>query len=875
MKKAFALLVLLNFTFLLGSPISAQNLRATDSTGVDEKASVKYVAAGAVSDGQGVLIRWETGFESKNLGFNIYRVSDGEKQIVNSSLISGANLQTRGNQTYGRDYTFFDAEGVSGSVYFIESSGFNGERISTSRFSAQTIGEADSSARELYEAYEKSASEAKPSIQNSEIAAPGAIQNRTSGDAPSGDLAKQRWVAAQPGVRIGIKKEGLHRVLRANLVAAGFNVNAPTALWQLYLNGVEQSIIIGENGDYIEFYGYGIDARDTDTQIYFLIVGAQNGKRITSSMLRSIRNHKNISNSYPQSFIFKERNNYVSAVFNGEANNFFGRILSSTQVSIPLNLTGIDYTVATSSVDITVQGIFQSPHRTVVTLNGVELGTISGYNYDSMTEHFDIPTSSLLEGSNNLQLKTIAAPLDISRFDTVKINYARKFLAAQNQLTFPATANKTTFISGMAPAPPNTIPSVRVFDITAPDSVKLNANAQVQFSEGSYRVKLPPFLSNRTFFAVEDSAVQTVAAASVVPNTTSELFNGNHTADLVIISHKNWLPQANVWANYRTAQGLTVEVVNVEDIYDEFNFGAFSADAVKDFLQHALNNWQTRYALLLGDATYDPRNYTGEGVFNYVPTRMMETFYFEAASDESLVDFDNDALGELAVGRIPAHSGQDVTQAFNKITTFEQTVAQGLNDRGVLFASDLPRGYDFQALNSRLSDQLSSSTPKFYINRYVATSSNTELVNEINQGRFIINYSGHGSRLVWGDSFPQQQVGVWFNSSAGAQLTNGGGNLSIFSLLTCLNGQFTSPSDSMSETLLKNQNGGAAAVWSSTGDTTPDVQEIMAARFYNQIAAGNMTRIGDLTKDAKTVISGGRDVRLTWALLGDPTMKVR
>lgn len=871
MKKAFASLVLLNLIFLLASPISAQDSRANTRTASGGKSSVTYVNAEAFSDGQGVLLRWETGFESKNLGFNIYRLGDGEKQTVNSSLISGALLQTRGDRTYGRDYTFFDAEGVVGSIYYIESYGLNGEKISTRQFSAQTIGESSAEVSELYRAYEKSASEAAPSAQESKLAAaPGTNENKTEGDAPTGDIVKQRFVAAQPGVRIGVKREGFYRVLRADLIAAGFDVNAPTALWQLYLNGVEQSIIVGANGDYVEFYGKGIDERDTDTQIYFLIVGTQNGKRIGNTLLRSLRDHKNISKNYPQSFIFKERNNYVAALFNGDANNFFGRILTGTETSIPLNLTGVDFTSADSSVDITLQGIFQSTHQTVVTLNNVELGTVSGFNYDSMTQHFDIPTSLLVEGANTLKLKTVGGTLDISRFDNVKVNYARQFLAVQNQLTFPTTATKTTFITGFSSL------NVRVFDVTVPDSVKLNANAQPHIFNGVNRVKLPPFLANKTFFAVEDSAVQTVAAASITPNTTSMLFNGSHSADLVIISYKDWLPQATAWANYRAAQGLTVEVVNVEDIYDEFNFGAFSSDAVKDFLQHSLNNWQTRYALLLGDATYDPRNYTGDGVFNYVPTKLVETFYFEAASDEALADFNGDALGELAVGRIPAHSGADVTRAFNKISGFEQTVADGLRDRGVFFASDLPRGYDFLALSDRLAAQLPSDTPKFFLNK-AAPNARAQLVSGMNEGRFIVNYSGHGSRLVWGDSNPPppSEPGVFFNSGNAAQLTNGLDKLSIFSLLTCLNGQFTNPTDSMSEILLKNQNGGAAAVWSSTGDTTPDIQEIMAARFYNQIAAGNLLRIGDLTRDAKTVIPGGRDVRWTWALLGDPAMKVR
>jgi Peptidase family C25 len=81
--------------------------------------------------------------------------------------------------------------------------------------------------------------------------------------------------------------------------------------------------------------------------------------------------------------------------------------------------------------------------------------------------------------------------------------------------------------------------------------------------------------------------------------------------------------------------------------------------------------------------------------------------------------------------------------------------------------------------------------------------------------------------------------------------------------------------DSLSEMLIKYNNGGASMVWASTGLTTPDVQLVMASRFFNQIGAGSITRAGDLVKDAKTMVPGGLDVRLSWALIGDPMLKVR
>ena len=146
----------------------------------------------------------------------------------------------------------------------------------------------------------------------------------------------------------------------------------------------------------------------------------------------------------------------------------------------------------------------------------------------------------------------------------------------------------------------------------------------------------------------------------------------------------------------------------------------------------------------------------------------------------------------------------------------------------------------------------------------------TNLITAMNTGKYIINYAGHGSTAAWVTT-------SFFGNPRVPELTNAN-NQSIFTMLTCLNGYFLNvniASKSLSENLLDATNGGAVAVWSSTGLTTPDVQEIMATRFYNQLGAGNITRMGDLIRDAKTAIPGGTDVRLSWALIGDPMLKVR
>jgi hypothetical protein len=192
---------------------------------------------------------------------------------------------------------------------------------------------------------------------------------------------------------------------------------------------------------------------------------------------------------------------------------------------------------------------------------------------------------------------------------------------------------------------------------------------------------------------------------------------------------------------------------------------------------------------------------------------------------------------------------------------------QNLN-RGAVFAYDDPIGFDFQAMCQSLRDALPPTMPVAMIGRS-SPNANATLINEINlnNGRYLVNYCGHGSTGLWAAS-------SFFSINHVPQLTNT--DPTLFTMLTCLNGYFSMPVfDSLAEGLLKSPTGGAAAAWASTGKTTPDVQMIMGQRFFEQVNSGSIKRLGDLVRDAKTQIPFGADVRLSWALLGDPMVQVR
>ncbi len=857
MKNLIVTSIIISAVLFGGIPTSSAQLLNNNKNFRTIKNPVSYRSAGAFSDGRGVWLEWTTEVESKNLGFHVYRVSGGVRELV-SPFIPGADMQAREGKVTNGTYAFFHRFGDVNSSYVIESLNVSGQRHNSNLIQTRLVDDLTAIAGTSSEALDIQARNANPVITGSESLLPADLAAEVEANRLAPNPVTQLWVAAQPGVKIGIKQEGFYRVTRASLEANGFDINTPTNRWQLYVNGVEQAINIVNDGEYVEFYGTGVDTLESDTQAYYLVVGANDGKRIPMTFRRRVSSGV-VSESYPQTFTKKERTFYTQQILNGDAENIFGGVFGASGRTFNFNLSGVDFNSPNASMDLRVQGVTTVAHNINVVINGTEIGTIGGFSYVPMIKHFEFPTSVLLEGANTLELTGLLSSGDVSAFDTMNVNFSRRYIAEQNRLSFHVPNYKAVIVDGF------TSENVHVFDTTNPDSPALIGGLTVEQNGKNYRVHLP---SNRgrVMYAVEDLSF--LSPATIKQAFPSNLTNASNNGELIILSHTNFMTQAEDWANYRRSQGLAVKVVNTEDVYDEFNYGVLSPDSIRNFLQYAKLNWQTKpnYVFLIGDATVDPRNYFPTTNGNFIPTRMFDSIYGEANSDETMGDFNNDGLAEIAVGRIPVKNATEVTTMLSKLMAFEQNIGTNGLSRGAIFAFDLPDGYDFESLSSRLRDQLPSNIDRVMIGR--GSSNAGELIPQINQGRFIVNYSGHGQASAWATS-------AFFGNAQAGQLTNGGANLSIFTMLTCLNGNFVNTTDSLSEALMKNPNGGAVTSWASSGLTTPDIQEVMATRFYNQVAAGNITRIGDLIKDAKTTINFGRDVRLSWVLLGDPMTKVR
>ena len=136
----------------------------------------------------------------------------------------------------------------------------------------------------------------------------------------------------------------------------------------------------------------------------------------------------------------------------------------------------------------------------------------------------------------------------------------------------------------------------------------------------------------------------------------------------------------------------------------------------------------------------------------------------------------------------------------------------------------------------------------------------TRIIDSINEGKLLVNYIGHGSVEFW-------RGGV-FSSDDVAALTNGA-RLPFFVAMTCLNGFFHDPfpTESLAESLLKAEQGGAIAVWASSGLTEPEGQSLMNKKLIPLLFDGQSRTLGEATMKAKTATKD-QDVRRTWILFG-------
>lgn len=817
---------------------------------------------------EGTMVQWRTGAESENLGFNVYREeADGVRVRINRGLVAGSALIAKDQLLAGYSYSFWDPKGTESSVYWIEdvdlrqTKRMNGPIHPVAKVGAAPV-RTESPALQGLGAPEAASHLYMGGV--SAITASGAGSSAAKGKTRTASAGTSTSSLGElPAMKISVRDAGWYRVTQSELTGAGLDTaNLDPRTLKLYGDGVEIPIRVSgeadgrfDAADAIEFFGSGVDETTTSTRVYWLTSGNGAGKRIRVS-------NAGASQSTAPSFLstveLKQRFIYFAKLANGDKENFFGDVVAGT-VDQVLELPNVDTAGASGIVEIALQGVTEGTHRVTASLNGQPIGQLVYSGLQAKSVKLTVAGSLVREGANVVTLDAIGGDYDVSLVDAVRITYSHASRADQSELllTTPATLRTGVKVSGFNNS------QVRVVEIA--DGRATDEYLGTVTNDGSgYSVAVQPAgrTARRLYAFTPDRVKSPVSIERNVPSTWASSTNA---ANIVIVTHSSLASAAAELRQMREAQGYRVAVVDVGDLYDEFTFGKHSPEAIRNFTARAMSAWQTppQYMVLLGDSSYDPRDYYGVGMSDYVPTKLVDTSEFEAASDDWLADTNNDDVADVAIGRLPARTAGEASGMISKIIGYEQN---GLPNSTAVFIADVPDTGDFVSSVAQVRQQLPSSYSSQQIDRLALgdVAARAQTLAALDGGPGIVAYAGHGSVTVW-------RGNLLVGSDASA-LTNSG-SLSLYTLSTCLNGYFMDPlSESLGESLLKSS-GGAVAVWTSSGLTLLSGQQEMQVEFMRQLFNGQNLSFGQAAARAKAVAP--RDVRRSWVLLGDPVTRLK
>ena len=794
----------------------------TGATCASDPTAVRLVSFTATVHGSRVLLKWQTAMETNNIGFRLYREAGDASSPVTPHLISGSALMAglRATVSGGRSYVWWDDLPAGADArttrYWLADVDLRGGQTFHGPVVPQPSNDPPPEVRNAPHMQQLAGLTGSGASPGSSVQG-GPAGRVFRGLAPTTPTATAvQWtLASSRALKIGISQAGWYQVTGQDLIDHGLGTADPTRL-QLFTDGQQIPLVIRglarSRGlvpqSTAEFYATGIDSQWTGERSYWLAAGTSAGKRVGKVSAEA-------SDAAPASFAFTVASApkviYFPALMNGNPDNkYFGPIVSTdatAPTTLALDVINPDAAPAgQAALDVAVQGVMDGAHVVAVLLNGTQVGQVQFDSQELGTAHLLLDQStSLIEGSNQISLWAEGGDLDLSLVASVGLTYWRKYVADGDTLSMTAPGDSRLVVSGFKS------PNIRVMDVTDTENpYELSAAVQSDGTSG-YSVAINVAGAGvRNLLAFSDGAI--ASPDSLETNSPSSWHSADKAANLVVLTNAAVAGALAPLVQLRQGQGYVVAVVDVEDVYDEFSFGNKTPQALRDFLALASSTWRKRpgFVLLAGSASADPRNFLGYGDFDLVPTEFVDATYNYAASDDWLVDFNNDGLPELAIGRLPVRDSTQAAAVVQKLVGYAGTAGADWRRTAVLVSDTATSDFDFPAASTAVAAQIPTSmflTQIFRGDFADDTAAHAAVVGAFDQGALLVNYMGHSSETAWdGNLLSMDDVPL---------LTNGA-KLPFVSSMTCWTGWFADPyGETLGESLLKTPQGGAIAVWAA------------------------------------------------------------
>ena len=682
-----------------------------------------------------------------------------------------------------------------------------------------------------------------------------------------------------------------------------------------------------DDGDYLIFYGssphqWFLDQNQyyhklnsySNSNYYYFTSGGANGKRMP------IEQSSNIPNvPVAQSFIDKifddpEVNNLGSTgdLWVSQRAGYGGSFTFSKNLPGYVQGSSVNFKAALGNGTFQYNAEFYASDPNSGYSNNLTVSPVNG-----SFSHITIETSTfnyiLNPGQSGINLnlhlrEQFNQPSVSGYYDYLEIFYSRGFNSASNNiLRFNSidSANNIEYQVSQF-----TSPEVKVFKINSMEDISVinpisYNNGTVRFQDNNN------IFGNKEFYVVGSNSYKLpVSFSSRIPNQNLKGVTDGY--DFIIITPAEFREAADRLKTLRESPGpgspeyLKTLVVDINQIFNEFGGGIADPVSMRNYLKYAFINWNTRpvYVLLMGDGSYDYKNIYALNLKNFVPPiersdpSMNEITSYN--SDDFICDINENWPSPEAVrtdfgtGRFCVNSLSEANATVDKLYEYESVSNYGIWKKKIMYVAD--DGWTTENnqgeegdLHTRQCESIAElyttkdfEKEKIYIVTYPAIitpqgrrkpGANADIIKGWNEGRLLINYTGHGSEDLWAHEH------VFVKDESIPQMKNRG-RYPLVTIASCDLARWDDPFlVSAAEQLAFLDKAGAIGVIAATRPVYANFNEIFNNFLWNNMMYYKDTlnlpiRVGKAMYNVKNQLPSIGENDMKFCLVGDPSLRI-
>lgn len=396
-----------------------------------------------------------------------------------------------------------------------------------------------------------------------------------------------------------------------------------------------------------------------------------------------------------------------------------------------------------------------------------------------------------------------------------------------------------------------------------------------------------------------------------VGGVENQNLHGLESADMVIVvpaSGKLTAAAERLAAAHRTIDSLSVAVVRADMIYNEFSSGTPDATAIRRFMKMLYDrngsSSAPRYLLLMGSGAWDNRmhvsDWAGQNPDDYLlcyesyeslshtTSYVMEDYYglLDDSEGRSLLIEKVD----VGVGRLPVVNASQAREKVDRIIEYMSGTYAGAWCNKILVLGDDGDNNTHMVDADKVAGIYSNVNPaidvrKIFWDAYqmeVTASYNGYpsirklLMEQLEEGALIVNYSGHGSTEVLSHELVMNKADMGKLKSR---------HLPFWITASCDIAPFDSPQESMGMNLICNTSGGAIGMLATTRTVYASLNGTINRSFSRYVidrsSDGRLNTLGDALRLAKNeLVTSGEgendrsENKIHFVLLGDPALRL-